>query len=97
MHILILIIIINTLNFSSGSKPNENNIHEKKVGSTFRKKLTHQASVTSDIERHLHGSSSESLGPIGGMYWVKFFFTSVYPLIQPGHKVWNKMLKYLVI
>ncbi|KRT80789.1 hypothetical protein AMK59_5462 [Oryctes borbonicus] len=50
---------------SVGIKINENNTHEKKLGSTFRKKLTHQTSVTSDIDRHIHGSSTESLGPIG--------------------------------
>ncbi|GJQ70431.1 hypothetical protein Trydic_g22854 [Trypoxylus dichotomus] len=50
---------------SVGSKINGNNIHEKKLSSTFRKKLTHQASITSDVDRHIHGSSTESLGPIG--------------------------------
>ncbi|KAK9681291.1 hypothetical protein QE152_g38420 [Popillia japonica] len=48
----------------TGSKLPESNSHEKK-GSTYRKKLIHQTSITSEIDRHLHGSSTESLGPIG--------------------------------
>lgn len=56
--------------YSFGSKTNEGNAYEKKAGPSLRKKLIHQSSVTSDIERHLHGSSSESLGAIGGKHFL---------------------------
>lgn len=68
---------IDSINFSTGSKLPESNSHEKK-GSTYRKKLIHQTSITSEIDRHLHGSSTESLGPIGGMYYKKLIFLGNY-------------------
>lgn len=36
----------------------------------FRKRVSNQGSLGSDTEKHLYGSSTESIGPIGGS---KFF------------------------
>lgn len=42
---------------------------DKRLGSlTSRKRVNHQTSITSDNDKHLHGSSSESIGPGLGNY-----------------------------
>lgn len=57
-----IIICFNTFR-SSESMP-----IEKKLQPTFRKRISNQGSVGSDIEKHLYGSSTESITPLTGTF-----------------------------